>query len=165
MKVCLYCKKILSKKETEVPSAWKRRIFCNIDCRRHMSHYKTHGNPATRTHRICPTCHIDKILAKFTLNKNHPDGRGTSCQECHQMKERLRKTGWSQEEYKNKYQEQKGICAVSGCSTKIGAADHNHETKKIRGLLCVKHNVILHYFDNLIEREAILSYLKSYDDV
>ena len=162
MKACLYCKKPLIKKEKEVPSAWKRRIFCNIDCRRHMSHYKTHGNPSTRTHKTCPSCGVYKSLAKFALNKNRTDGTGTTCRECKRVEGRLRKTGWSQKEYQKEYQIQNGICAIQGCLRKIGAADHSHETGKTRGLLCVKHNVALHYFDNLAERKAILDYLKKY---
>lgn len=163
MRLCLYCKRPLERKEKEVLSAWKRRVFCDTNCRGHMSHYKTHGNPAIRTHKICPTCKLDKPLSNFTNNKNRPDFHGTTCIPCHRIKERLRRTGWDAKQYNEAFKKQNGKCAIKDCLEQIRAADHQHKTGKLRGLLCIKHNIVLHYFDDVVKYQAILDYLKLYN--
>ena len=48
-----------------------------------------------------------------------------------------RKFNLSKEEYLSKLSEQENVCAICGKTcTKSLAVDHNHETKKVRGLLC-----------------------------
>jgi len=71
------------------------------------------------------------------------------------------------EEYEELYAKQNGVCAI--CErpenlTKDGkihmlAVDHNHETEKVRGLLCMNCNTRLGYFEgkNLLTR--MVSYL------
>jgi hypothetical protein len=38
--------------------------------------------------RQCPDCGIEKPLTDFTLNKRRPDGRGTYCRECFNIRSR-----------------------------------------------------------------------------
>ena len=71
------------------------------------------------------------------------------------------------EEYDELFAKQNGVCAI--CErpenlTKDGklhmlAVDHNHETRKVRGLLCMNCNTRLGYFEskNLLTR--MVSYL------
>jgi hypothetical protein len=57
-----------------------------------------------------------------------------------------RKFGLSAEEYDRMLQEQNGVCAICGMKCKTGfnlAVDHNHDTGKIRGLLCKNCNTAL----------------------
>ncbi len=59
---------------------------------------------------------------------------------------RLRKLGITLEEYDRLYEEQEGGCAVCFGKCETGrrlAADHDHKTKKIRGLLCMRCNTFI----------------------
>ena len=66
-------------------------------------------------------------------------------------KERWQETALSQygitvEQYKDMLEEQSGVCAVCSntCSSKKSlAVDHNHETGRVRGLLCLRCNTAL----------------------
>lgn len=63
------------------------------------------------------------------------------------------------ETYKSMFLKQHGVCAICGKAekTKRLAVDHDHATKKVRGLLCQKCNVGLGYFEDnisLLERAA-----------
>lgn len=55
-----------------------------------------------------------------------------------------------------------GICAICGrSSAKRLSVDHDHETGKVRGLLCAPCNLILGYFENgsLANKEDFAKYL------
>lgn len=58
------------------------------------------------------------------------------------------------EEYNEMFNKQNGICLICGKHQseikKRFAVDHNHETGKIRGLLCGKCNPLLGYADDNI---------------
>jgi hypothetical protein len=60
---------------------------------------------------------------------------------------RFHKLGMTKEEYDVLLEKQKGVCAIchQQCSRAL-AADHDHATGKIRGLLCNKCNRGLGYF-------------------
>jgi len=71
------------------------------------------------------------------------------------------------EDYKRRFKEQNGGCAICHRPPKMRrlARDHNHTTGKVRGLLCFPCNKFLVGF---IERlkivpEAIVKYLEKYD--
>ena len=56
------------------------------------------------------------------------------------------KYGITEEEYKQKFEEQDGKCAICKQKTEIGkrlAVDHDHKTGNIRDLLCSTCNTIL----------------------
>jgi len=82
---------------------------------------------------------------------------------------RKKYTGFTPEMYEAKLIEQDYSCAICKVhvseTTKALAADHNHETKQARGLLCVRCNVLLGYAkDNTdILAQAIL-YLEKYKE-
>lgn len=62
-----------------------------------------------------------------------------------------RRYGISAEEYEKLFERQNGVCAICEESCKTGrnlAIDHNHSTGKVRGLLCVKCNRALGYFQD-----------------
>ena len=79
------------------------------------------------------------------------------------------KFGIGLDEYEQLYVEQDGKCRICG-STEISerngtrktlAVDHDHETKKVRGLLCESCNLGLGKFrDNISILECALKYLK-----
>ncbi len=72
------------------------------------------------------------------------------------------------EEFDRLFYEQKGMCAVCGTSDfgKRGIfIDHNHQTKKVRGLLCHRCNTGLGYFrDNRAFLASAIKYLICHED-
>ena len=115
----------------------KRRDFCK---RGHpMSVYrKTYNSGYT----FCSECKRLQAKSYYEENIKH-------------IKSRLRFTnlrsryGLKDGEYENILSSQEGKCAICGTSEFIGNGphvDHNHLTKKVRGILCTKCNVGLGYF-------------------
>ena len=49
------------------------------------------------------------------------------------------------QEYKNMFIEQEGKCAICGKKFNYLCVDHDHNTGKIRGLLCHKCNLVIGY--------------------
>lgn len=61
------------------------------------------------------------------------------------------------------FTDQGGVCAICGTSPgkKKLAIDHNHETDKVRGLLCMSCNIALGHTDENIEvLENMIAYIK-----
>ena len=56
------------------------------------------------------------------------------------------KYGLSREQYEALLASQGGTCAL--CNSRKLVVDHDHETGKVRGLLCSKHNIGLGQFDD-----------------
>lgn len=60
---------------------------------------------------------------------------------------------------------QGGRCKICGVVMTCAHVDHNHETGKIRGLLCYRCNHALGLFkDSVASLEAAVAYLKSETD-
>lgn len=81
-----------------------------------------------------------------------------------------RKYGIGLEEYNKLLASQGGKCLFCDkppeTGTKSLAVDHDHETGKVRGLLCESHNRGLGMFhDNINELERAILYLKSNDNL
>ena len=73
--------------------------------------------------------------------------------------------GITLEDYNNMFNIQKGCCAVCGKHqselNRILAVDHDHDTGKVRGLLCMSCNTSIGKLGDSIESiEKVLSYLK-----
>ncbi|HLD92207.1 MAG TPA: endonuclease VII domain-containing protein [Patescibacteria group bacterium] len=77
------------------------------------------------------------------------------------------------EEYLELFKKQNGVCAIcknaeTSINTKTGlpfalAVDHNHITKRVRGLLCKNCNVVLGTLnENIFILEKMINYLKNY---
>ncbi len=65
---------------------------------------------------------------------------------------RLKRTGVTEQQYNDKFNEQAGLCAIClGTCTKQLAADHCHETGTFRGLLCNNCNRGLGHFKDSME--------------
>ena len=75
---------------------------------------------------------------------------------------RLKRTGVTDEQYQTQLLKQNGVCAICGneCSKAL-AADHNHETKEFRGLLCNACNRGIGYLKDDVELlQKAINYLK-----
>lgn len=68
----------------------------------------------------------------------------------------------TQIEYEQMFREQNGVCAIchKAKSYKLWV-DHNHETGKVRGLLCARCNALALNIDTV---RAVLFYLEQYDN-
>jgi hypothetical protein len=69
-----------------------------------------------------------------------------------------REFGLTVEEYETKLTAQNGVCAICRrlCSTNRNlSVDHDHQSQRVRGLLCVKCNTMIGLADDLAERLII----------
>lgn len=126
----------------------------------------------------CHKCTITKDDAGFCRDRSRKDGLSNKCKECeraYQKKNRKKLTinelarrrkvlyGVSVEEFKRMFDEQGGVCAI--CSRPGGGnglgVDHDHESKKVRALLCGPCNVGLGMFnDSSAVVQTAADYLK-----
>lgn len=139
--------------------------------------------PKRPPNKKCSTCKEVKYLQDFSKNKSRPDGRHPQCKDCRSKykpseesrkknTERLRKwnrlklTGFTQEDFDNKLKEQGNKCAICGTDDPGKTnwhADHNHKTGKKRGVLCHKCNTGLGLLkDDVDVLCAAIEYLNHY---
>ena len=66
------------------------------------------------------------------------------------------------EQYKEQFYKQKGVCAICGMPPTKEALviDHNHDTEKVRGLLCRRCNLRLAVVENYHWLEKAIDYLQ-----
>ena len=86
--------------------------------------------------RLCKKCGHTGPLGDFVTNKSCKYGRAHRCWRCHIL---LGKYGINRLEYDEMLLSQDGICLICGksCPTyRSLSVDHDHETGRIRGLLC-----------------------------
>ena len=104
--------------------------------------------PSDALTRICPKCHEDKPRDAYTEAVWNRTARGGyHCRDCNSKVQRDYKYkylyGISTAEYEVLHVQQDGRCAFCGglpTGNKRLAVDHDHETGRVRGLLCDKCN-------------------------
>ena len=98
----------------------------------------------------CPDCGQDKDPGDFPRNRSTKSGRGTYCKLCHNLRTRetvhrlygnsrhyhlTQKYGIGAAEVEAMITAQGGICPI--CRKRPAVhVDHDHATKKVRGILC-----------------------------
>ena len=141
------------------------------------------------SHKICKKCEEDKVIDEFRWANKSKTTRSPYCKvcamhiwhECRARRGRLdevllykcNRIGTTPEWFNAQMEKQNGNCAICGnpethrhhrSSEKIRslAIDHNHETGKVRGLLCFRCNTALHQLEKngLGWAEAAVQYLK-----
>jgi hypothetical protein len=117
--------------------------------------------------KTCPHCKRELVLAQFYYRNKTKGWRQRLCKKCKQAEDRVRKRGprkkprspndkvharrcnlWRNykitlEQYDELFQAQQGVCAI--CYRPEDprytlAVDHDHDTEKVRSLLCRKCN-------------------------
>jgi len=63
------------------------------------------------------------------------------------------------EYYEELYKSQSGKCAICGKEYPVLCVDHNHDTGKVRDLLCRKCNMVIGYIEN---NQPVLKNLEEY---
>lgn len=141
--------------------------------------------------KTCNKCGKEKPKSEFPKNKTYKDGFNVTCKVCKRAidksyrdkkkedpvwwnkeltrlrnRNRFYVTGFTTELFDQRLEEQGGRCAICG-TTDPGAtnwhADHCHETKQPRGVLCKKCNTGIGMLNDNIEIvEAALRYLQHY---
>jgi hypothetical protein len=146
--------------------------------------YKTQHELAKDNVKICGSCNSIQPFENFPPE---PNGRkigkvGAWCKTCCSLKnqtvykERIRKAnlkkyGLTLDDYSNLLEKQAYKCKICnipsvnapgiGASPGILCVDHDHETNKIRGLLCSRCNTGLGlFFDDISNLENAINYLK-----
>lgn len=101
-------------------------------------------------------------------NRDDRNARAKSVRDANPDRERNRKLiqrfGITVAEYDDMHDAQNGLCKVCGNPEELDrrlAVDHNHQTGKVRGLLCFKCNVILGHIEKtgLAMIAKVLDYL------
>ena len=121
--------------------------------------------------KYCARCQTTHPLDNFGRNRSARDGLTTYCRPCHNAagKEALQRAGGSRDYHlRRRYgitgadfdamvEAQGGTCAV--CDGKPEHVDHDHETGKVRGVLCFNCNQAL---GNVRDDPAVLQGLIRY---
>lgn len=130
------------------------------------------------TPKPCTACRVVKPLSEYGPDRRTRDGRSAKCRECcrdiqraywstpeakarlkvHEKRSKLKyRYGISERDFAELLDRQHGVCAICGlppagtAKTRRLHVDHDHETGRIRGLLCLKCNSALAQFGDRIE--------------
>jgi len=100
----------------------------------------------------CSACNVEKDYAEFSKSqlerrlkkKTNPEGGVGKCTECVRDYDRKRRYDITPAMIEQRLLEQGGKCALKFCEERINIetahVDHDHHTKKVRGLLCINCN-------------------------
>ena len=133
-------------------------------------------------YRTCMTCSKEKLATEFYVRNKKTGVRHSSCKECdkERVKARHKKNpertrnndlkrnyGITLQEHQQMFEEQNGVCATckspgDGKWKKL-CVDHDHNTGKVRQLLCRRCNMILgQAYDNISLFEEYIKYLQKH---
>lgn len=131
----------------------------------------------------CSTCKEEKDTSAFHPHKSRKDGLQTSCKACansrrgkydpvaNRRKELNRLYGLTLDAYDRMVAQQGGRCAICGSPEADGKwkrfhVDHDHETGRVRALLCNGCNRGLGFFQDKPEAlRAAADYLERFSEV
>ncbi len=117
--------------------------------------------PNSKFDGVCTRCHRKLKLECFAENRLRRSQY--TCRECTSQEnheQQIAKLGCSKEMYDALLSQQNNVCAICGSDvghvTKNGikarlAVDHDHQSGKIRGLLCNRCNRGLGYLENFLQ--------------
>ena len=116
-------------------------------------------------YRKCSQCGMSLPMSEFYRNKDY------WCKTCaskyykdnRNYDHNYKKYGMSESDYLDMLEKQKDQCAI--CGKAVGksrlSVDHDHETGKVRGLLCQPCNIGLGFFDEDVEAlQNAINYLQ-----
>ena len=135
-------------------SVWKRM----------MKRMKTSNDDTQQCRKCLRVLSLDNFrFENISENKRHK-----ICRTCRQIHRKVIRNA-NRESYEALLQDQNSSCAICGITAEeIGKrliVDHNHETLKVRGLLCWRCNSGLGFFkDNQAHLAMAIEYLVKHDD-
>jgi hypothetical protein len=162
--ICSYCK-----------ACHKQKMDAQVERRRDSGDYK---EPTTK--RCSGPCKQIKTPDEFHNDSRQPDGKARQCKECAQKRSKARTPeqnrrynlkkayGITLEDYDRMLSDQGGKCAICGTDNPGSNethfhVDHDHDTRKVRGLLCERCNIGIGYFDTPVSLERAANYLRSFN--
>ena len=116
---------------------------------------------ARQSNGLTKWCKLCRTIATKVWNKHNPK-KVQAHNRQHHLK---RKFGLTLDQYDQMFESQNGVCGICGKPDITGKylyVDHNHETGKVRGLLCHRCNCGLGYFEDWVQefRGQIIRYIK-----
>jgi len=142
--------------------------------------------------KICTKCGVEKTVSEFPLDKRSPGAVRAHCKDCkneeaREYRARIKKYrpedykdinfrnnikskyGLTSEQWNEIFSNQNGCCVICGkhqseLDRKLGV-EHNHKTKKIRGLACKSCNHLIDVFETDFYglKNTISAYLEKCD--
>jgi Recombination endonuclease VII len=164
-KTCLKCRIEKNGGEFHKNNGDKTGLFyiCKACC--HENYLEVSKNPKPKPiplNKTCTKCKIEKDSRKFNKNKLNKDGLNSRCKNCTRAEHkeydlkyyeikaasaRRRIYGVTEEQYRAMLLAQDNRCAIEDCRILFGTEpknrphiDHDHETGKVRALVCSKDN-------------------------
>lgn len=117
---------------------------------------------ACRTEKNCSICKTVKPLIFFAHRKKSADGHAFTCIPCRRDYKRFLSYGISLEMVEHFLTKQDNVCAI--CRDTLGQdmhVDHNHDTGKVRGLLCRGCNTGIGMLkEDVVLLQQAINYLK-----
>lgn len=120
--------------------------------------------------KTCSTCKTERDLTEYHRSRTSPDGLEPRCRHCrskagktHNVDVARRRAGHvarlyglAQDDYLAMFDQQGGVCAICRQpetmtyrgNVKTLCVDHDHETGRVRGLLCAACNFVLGKFQD-----------------
>ena len=125
-----------------------------------MRTYHGRGTIMDSHHKHCPACNEVKPRSAFSKMAGSSDGLQGRCKSCFRIYQRARKYGLSEKHFRLLLESQDYECAICGKPDRNLVVDHNHNTGKVRGLLCNSCNVgIGHLQDSVLILNRAVGYL------
>lgn len=155
---------------------WRKKKFGSYDLPSHIGE-PTYPVVKKLPEGIVKQCAVHGDLSEDQTYKRNSNGKIISyyCKKCTRSKNiQLRYNGLNCiEDYESMVTAQDGLCAICNSPEEMRsnnklkvkglAIDHDHKTKKIRGLLCSKCNTGLGWFKDSIDLlESAIAYLKKH---
>lgn len=115
-------------------------------------------------HKRCPRCEAIKPHGEWSRNSSSSDGFASYCRSCRNAEHRARhlkkKYGLTPADRDALVAEQVGVCAIC-LSAAAEHVDHDHNTGRVRGVLCFSCNAALGQFKDRPEViQRAISYLE-----
>ena len=100
--------------------------------------------------KLCSMCKKEKPQAAFSVDTRRWDRLACYCKSCTRKTRLKRVYGLSGEQYEEMVRRQKGLCKICGqAPDKRGlCVDHDHITGDVRGLLCIRCNLLLGFVES-----------------
>lgn len=103
-----------------------------------------------RDTKYCRDCNTIKPLHKFSAHNKNRDGRQNKCKACFRIYQMAHRYGLPLQSYKAMVEHHQGKCGICDKERPL-VIDHNHDTGKVRGLLCQPCNTALGLFGDSVE--------------
>ena len=126
----------------------------------------------TPSSKTCPRCGEEKELSAFGKNAAKKDGLQNYCKQCNSDYQRnwqyIKRYGVTLEDYNEMFNEQDGCCAICGTHQlefeSLLNLDHDHDTGKVRELLCSDCNWAIGHAKEDVERlKLMIKYLEKHN--